>query len=179
MLGSPSETGEGQSGDSGILLPSSRPCLRVLTASEQKVLGGEWVSGTRLSGLPTVRAVVNAVIRQAYDLDDIDVVFDRDSPLYRDHWEHYRGRGRDHIRVGESYPVHALVSTNGIDTANDIADYMNKVFDADRARYPRHRGWAAIAAHSRSPLPLDRNHPFFRYRDTLRIDSACCRFLVV
>lgn len=179
MLGNPFETRKVQSGDDGIPLLSTRSCLRVLTASEQKVLGGEWVSGTRLSGLPTVRAVVNAVIRQAYDLDDIDVVFERDAPLYRDHWEHYRGRGRELIRVGAPYPVHALVSADGIDTANDIADYMNKVFDADRARYPRHRGWTAIAAHSRSPLPLDRNHPFFRYRDTLRLDSTCCRFLVV
>jgi hypothetical protein len=160
-------------------LPSELPCLRVLTASEQKVLGGEWVSGTKLSGLPTVRAVVNAVIKQAYDLDDIDVVFERDSPLYRNHWQHYRGRGKDCIRLGEQYPVHALVSVNGIETTNDVADYMNKVFDADRARYPKHRGWTAIAAHSRSPLPLDRNHPFFRYRDTLRIDGACCRFLIV
>lgn len=160
-------------------LPSTRSCLRVLTASEQKVLGGEWVSGTKLSGLPTVRAVVNAVIKQAYDLDDIDVVFERGSPLYRDHWQHYCGKGKDCIRLGEPYPVHALVSVDGIDTANDVADYMNKVFEADRARYPKHRGWTAISAHSRSPLPLDRTHPFFSYRDTLRIDGACCRFLVV
>jgi hypothetical protein len=165
--------------DNPASMQAAGPCLRVLTASEQKVLGGEWVSGTKLSGLPTIRAVVNAVIKQAYDLDDTDLVFERDAPLYCNHWQHYHGRGSDRICLGEPYPVHALVSGDGIDTTNDIADYMNKVFDADRARYPKHRGWTAIAAHSRSPLPLDRNHPFFRYRDTLRIDGTCCRFLVV
>ncbi len=151
--------------------------LRILTASEQKILGGEWVAGTRLSGLPTVRAVVNAVIKMAYELDDTLIVHERDTLLWQGHWERYRGDGTP--VVATTYPVHALVSVDGIETANDVADYMNKVFETDRARYPRYGGWTAIAAHSRSATVLNNHHPFFQYRNTCRLDAACCRFLVV
>ncbi|WGG51741.1 hypothetical protein [Rugamonas sp. DEMB1] len=166
----------------GALRPAHQPsnlhqCLRVLTASEQKLMGGEWVPGTRLSGLPTVRAVVNSVIQTAYDLDDTTVVFERDCLLYPDHWQHYCGAGVPELSA--PYPAHGMISVSGIETTNDVADYMNRVFECDRARYPKHSGWTAIAAHSRSSVPLDRNHPFFRYRDTQRLDATCCRFLIV
>lgn len=152
-------------------------CLRVLTAREQKVVGGEWVAGTRLSGLPTVRAVVNSVIQTAYELDDPTVIFERERLLYPDHWQHYRGAGIP--TLWQPFPAHAIISVSGIDTAIDVADYMNKVFESDRARYPKQGGWTAIAAHSRCAVSLDRNHPFFRYRDTGRLDATCCRFLIV
>lgn len=152
-------------------------CLRVLTASEQKVLGGEWVAGTKLSGLPTVRTVVNAVIQQAYDLDDKAVIFERNDILKVDHWQYFHDQKS--IRLGKQYPVHALVSVDGIDAVNDVTDYMNKCFELDRARYPKNHGWTAIAAHSRSSSPLSHNHPFFRYRNTRHLDSTCSRFLVV
>lgn len=159
-------------------------CLTVLTASEQKTFGGNWTEigdetgqDTVLSGLPTVRSVVNAVIRQAYELDDTQISHNKDRILHDDHWVHYRG-GKS-VALGNTYPVHALISVSSVETANDVADYMNKVFSSDRGKYPKKDGWQAMAAHSRAATALDSNHPFFRYKEARRLDSRCCRFLVV
>lgn len=159
-------------------------CLTILTASEQKILGGNWTeindedgSDSLLSGLPTVRSVVNAVIRQAYELDDKQITHNKDHYLHDGHWAHYRG-GKTVI-LGGAYPVHALISVGSVETANDVADYMNKVFNSDRGKYPKKDGWQAMAAHSRASVALDKHHPFFRYRETNKLDSRCCRFLVV
>lgn len=159
-------------------------CLTVLTASEQKTFGGDWteINGTNgsdnlLSGLPTVRSVVNAVIRQAYELDNVQIRHNKDHYQHDDHWVHFRG-GKSLV-LGDAYPVHALISVGSIETANDVADYMNKVFNLDRGKYPKKDGWQAMAAHFKAPISLDKNHPFFRYKETLRLDSKCCRFLVV
>jgi len=169
-------------------------CLTVLTASEQKIFGGNWAkvddkSGAEpgvsesdndirlLSGLPTVRSVVNAVIRQAYELGDNQITHNKDRVLHDDHWMHYRGEKT--VTLGDTYPVHALISVGSVETANDVADYMNKVFNADRGKYPKKDGWQALAAHSRATNALNKDHPFFRYKETRRLDSKCCRFLVV
>lgn len=152
-------------------------CLTVLTAKEQKTFGGEWASDTKLSGLPTVRSVVNAVIKQAYELDDAQIKGDKEYLLHDEHWIHYRGE--ETLVLGQTYPVHALVSVGSIETANDVADYINKVFSADRGKYPKKDGWQAMAAHSTASIALDKNHPFFRYKETRKLDSRCCRFLVV
>lgn len=159
-------------------------CLTVLTASEQKIFGGNWTevgdeggNDNVLSGLPTVRSVVNAVIRQAYELDDKQITHNKDHFLHDDHWVHYRGEKA--LTLGNTYPVHALISVGSVETANDVADYMNKVFSADRGKYPKKDGWLAMAAHSRASTALDKNHPFFRYKEMHRLDSKCCRFLVV
>ncbi|MDP2143123.1 MAG: hypothetical protein Q8J80_03250 [Gallionella sp.] len=152
-------------------------CLTVLTAKEQKTFGGEWASDTKLSGLPTVRSVVNAVIKQAYELDDTQIKGDKEYLLHDEHWIHYRGE--ETLVLGQTYPVHGLVSVGSIETANDVADYMNKVFSADRGKYPKKDGWQAMAAHSTASIALDKNHPFFRYKETRKLDSRCCRFLVV
>ena len=117
-------------------------CLTVLTAKEQKTFGGEWASDTKLSGLPTVRSVVNAVIKLAYELDDNQIKGDKEHLLHDDHWVHYRGE--ETLVLGQDYPVHALVSVGSIETANDVADYMNKVFSADRGKYPKKDGWQLI-----------------------------------
>lgn len=159
-------------------------CLTILTASEQKQFGGNWTeinedsgNDVLLSGLPTVRSVVNAVIRQAYELEDKQITHNKDRIQHDDHWVHYRG-GKT-LALGETYPVHALISVASVETANDVADYMNKVFSSDRGKYPKKDGWQAMAAHSRATTALDKQHPFFRYRDTRKLDSRCCRFLVV
>lgn len=160
-------------------------CLTVLTASEQKIFGGDWakvheaesLNGTVLSGLPTVRSVVNAVIKKAYELGDNQIKSNKQHLLHDDHWAHYRGE--EALVLGQDYPVHALVSVGSIETANDVADYMNKVFSADRGKYPKKDGWQAMAAHSAASNALDNNHAFFRYKETKKLDSRCCRFLVV
>lgn len=162
-------------------------CLTVLTASEQKIFGGDWakvhetedksLNGTVLSGLPTVRSVVNAVIKQAYELGDNQIKCDKDHVLHDDHWVHYRGE--ETLELGQGYPVHALISVGSIETANDVADYINKVFSADRGKYPKKDGWQAMAAHSTASIALDKNHPFFRFKEARKLDSRCCRFLVV
>jgi hypothetical protein len=152
-------------------------CLTVLSASEQKLFGSSWSSDSKLSGLPTVRSVVNAVIKQVYELDDKTVTHEKGHVLHADHWIHYRGPEK--ILLGEPFPAHALISVDSIETADDVTDYMNKVFALDRGKYPKKEGWQAIAAHSSASLPLDKNHPFFRYKECGTLDSRCCRFLVV
>lgn len=150
-------------------------CLTVLTDREQKILGGEWASDTKLSGLPTVRAVVNSVIKKVYELDTLPA--DKDRIIFDDHWAFYRGGAQ--VAQGSTYPAHALISVDSIETANDVADYMNKVFSLDRGSYPKKEGWQAMAVHSRTSEDLDSSHPFFRYKQNGRIDSRCCRFLIV
>jgi hypothetical protein len=156
---------------------NNRRCLTVLTASEQKIFGASWADGTRLSGLPTVRSVSNATIKQVHELDDKTSLYDKARLLHADHWAHYRGK--EDLVLGPTFPVHALISVESIETADDVADYLNKVFNLDRGKYPKKDGWQAMAAHSGASVPLDNNHPFFRFKETGILDSRCCRFLVV
>lgn len=152
-------------------------CLTVLTVSEQKAFGKEWESDSRLSGLPTVRSVVIQVVKTVYELDDMELLKNKQDILRDGHWQHYRGR--EELVLGEPFPAHALISVEGVETADEVTDYLNKIFAQNRGRYPKKNGWQAIAAHSRSPMPLDRNHPFFRYKESRVLDARCCRFLVV
>jgi hypothetical protein len=163
------------SATSGLLaLPE---CLTVLHAHEQKILGEDWDVGSGLNGLPSVRSVANAVIQRVWELDAPEVLFEKDFILRQDHWMHYKGP--EELILAEPYPAHALISVATNEIANDVADYLNSVFENERMKYPRRRGWHALAAHYRAPIPFDRHHPFFRYVNTNVLDSECCRFLVV
>jgi hypothetical protein len=152
-------------------------CLTVLTSSEQKLFGASWSSDSKLSGLPTVRSVVNAVIKQVFELSYSMVVEDKNGLLRDDHWNNYTGPAT--VVLGSPFPAHALISVDGIETADDVVEYINKVFSLDRGKYPKKDGWHAVAAHSSSTLPLDKNHPFMRAKENGYLDTRCCRFLVV
>jgi hypothetical protein len=152
-------------------------CLTVLTVAEQKAFGKEWNTDSRLSGLTTVQSVAIQVVKTVFELDEVGVLREPEDILRGDHWQHYRGD--ENLVLGAPFPVHALISVESIDTANEIADYLNKLFEQYRGRYPKKHGWNAIAAHSRAPVPLDRNHPFFRYKESGHLDARCSRFLVV
>lgn len=156
---------------------SAPRCLTVLTVSEQKAFGKEWDADSRLSGLPTVQSVVIQVVKTVYELDEVGVSRHAEGILFADHWQHYTGP--EQLVLGEPFPAHALISVDSIETADEVVEYLNKLFERNRGRYPKKIGWHAMAAHSQSKLPFDRNHPFFRYKETGVMDSRCCRFLVV
>lgn len=136
-------------------------------------LGGEIVG--KMTGLPTLRTTCNAVVMKMYDLDtSLFGAYD----FNRDHWSLYMGT-RD-IELGGKYPSHAIINVNNKETAEDVAEYLNKLFGNDRERFPRSGGWHAIATHGASrPHLSDKDHPFFYYKNHKKLNSKASRILVV
>ena len=136
-------------------------------------LGGEIIG--KMAGLPTVRTTCNAVVMKMYDLDTS--IFGAYN-FNVDHWKIYTG-SRD-IEMGVKYPSHAIINVNNKETAEDVAEYLNKLFGNDRERFPRNAGWHAIATHGASkPHLSDKDHPFFYYKNHKKLNSKASRILVV
>ena len=141
------------------------------TIDDWKTTNG-WLGGAPTEGLNAelirMRTVINSTIKRVYELDN-----DRQEPILAPH------RNPDKFTVGDPYPAHAVVVVKNVDTAKDVEVYMNKMFGADRDRFPLSKGYKAKAVWGSSSSKLDYMHPFFRYKRLGKLDTLCCRFLVV
>lgn len=152
--------------------------LTLLRPLKQKTLDKlDFEFESRLNGLPSIRHVVNSTIQRVHELDLGAVVDGSRDFRRRDHWENYQGR--EEKVLAAPYPAHAMISVGENTTVDDVAAFIQRKFDDDRAKYPRSRGWNAMGVHYKSTIPLDKDHPFYRYLRTEKIGADCCRFLVV
>lgn len=158
-------------------------CLRILYPHKQKTLDDEarlmrdaLLDGSLLSGVPSVWHVVNATVQRVHELDLKWLSGEKQDFRWRDHWENYQGHEKK-VLAG-AYASHAMITVNDNAMVDDVAAYMNRLFDSDRAKYPLHMGWNAMGVHYRSTIPLDIDHPFYRHVRTGKLGPDCCRFLV-
>lgn len=130
---------------------------------------------SKVSGLPTLRTTCNAVILKMYELDNSG--FGK-SFFNEAHWNRYNGS--KNFSLGEPYPSHAIINVQDKDTADDVAEYLNLLFNNDRDHYPRSSGWNAIATYGNcKPALSERDHPFFYYKNHGKMNSKASRILVV
>ena len=103
---------------------------------------------------------------------------------------------QDDCEVSVLYPIHAMIGCDNVPFANLLVQTINAFFEANRHRFPRHKGWHAEIVHAegeepsgakRPDKPLynkDKNgepHPWLRAKSLpgYRIDSKCARILLV
>lgn len=117
--------------------------------------------------LLNVRAVANAVVKRIHELD-LDEPIKKLSPVRKAGFE-----------IGEAYPMHGVIIVDGTATADDLENYLNDKFSKQPNRFPRNRGWRAVATHGKRTIPFDKTHPFFHYKETGRISQNASRILIV
>jgi hypothetical protein len=157
---------------------SGSHCLRVLHPIKQKALDeAQFQFESRLNGVPSIRHVVISTVQRVHELDLMMLGGRPQDFRWRDHWENYQGS--EAKVLSSAFPAHAIITVSDNATVDDVAAYLQRLFESDRARYPRHRGWNAMGVHYKSAVRLDTNHPFYRYARTEKLGSDCCRFLVV
>lgn len=147
--------------------------LRVVGAESQQI-NGQWVEGSHLQGVPTVQTVVNACIQAVYDLEN--------SVLSNEVSEHRHLKlGVQHRVQTERYAAHCIISVRSNKEAEDVAAYVNAVFENARSRYPRDRGWRAVVSHHKTAQQIsDPDHPFFyAVRNGGGVSGRAARFLIV
>jgi hypothetical protein len=99
-------------------------------------------------------------------------------------------RREQDCEVGVLYPMHAMISCDSVRFANKLAETINAMFNHDRKRWPRHKGWDASVVHceadeadgtKRADKPLSPNHAWLRAKNNpgYRIDAECSRILIV
>ncbi|MDF1853583.1 MAG: hypothetical protein P1U85_22295, partial [Verrucomicrobiales bacterium] len=147
--------------------------VRRLPQNRRKKLAGD---------LDFAKSLANAVVFQIWSLDVQDVRHSLKSPRVdpSDSTFSYR-TNKIEVAHGEPYPAHAMIRVDGMQTAKDICAYLNAKFEADRARYPKKKGWTAITTFTGSEEKLsDTNNAWFRARNLGgKVDAKCARFLVV
>lgn len=130
--------------------------------------GEETLNGTEGEELLNARAVANAVVKRVHELD-VDTQAQILSPE----------RVNRGFVVGDEYPAHGVVVVDNIPMAHDVENFLNRKFDSERNKFPRSRGWRAVATHSKARQPFDKTHPFFHYLTTGRLTQNSARILVV
>jgi hypothetical protein len=94
------------------------------------------------------------------------------------------------VSVSIFYPMHAMIGCDNVRFANHLGKTINQVFDSDRRRWPREKGWHAEVVHcegeepdntKRVDKPLTPDHPWMRAskQPGFRLDHSCCRILLV
>jgi len=174
--------------------PTNYNCLTVLRTVEQVVNGvvRETIDGYAISGLPTVKSVCDAVVRRVQELDthihDKRISPHRTGASLNDQRamtdeEIHKGamlRLPNGYEVGNAFFAHAMVRVRDNETAKDAAEYLNKKFRDDRGIFPRDNGWhAEVVTGESMSCDFDNNHPFFRYKETGKMDSKCSRIIIV
>jgi hypothetical protein len=152
--------------------------LIVLSADRQKLLDEEFQDTSNFNGLPSIRSVTNYVIQLVQELDDPQFIQGKEHIREHDHWEHYRHTHMKKV-LAKPFPVHAIISVADNAMVDEVARYMQRVFESKRGMFPKKDGWNAMGVHCRSSNQLDKEHPFYRYLRTGRLGPDCCRFLVV
>ena len=154
-------------------LDESVPNKRVssVTADDWKTTTG-WLGVSQpvdiSAELTLIRTVVNSTVKRVHELDNKDP--EMTLAPHRD---------KDKFRVGETYPSHAIIAVANVPTAIDVENYLNTMFRSDRERFPSNKGYKAQAVWGKSNQKLDSLHPFFRYKNQGKLDTLCCRFLIV
>jgi hypothetical protein len=125
-------------------------------------------NGKNGTELLNMRAVANAVVKRVHELD----VMEQAQTLSTVRLD----RG---FEVGADYPMHGVIVVGDIGIGRDLETYLNKKFADDPSRFPRSRGWRAVATDSTSKQAFNREHPFFHYRETRRVSQNAARILIV
>ncbi len=130
------------------------------------------------------KAVVRGVIEEIKARDELILEHEGPAPHRR----------QSDVDASLRYPVHAIVYFDNIATAETLAVNHNKMFEANRLKYPAELGWSISVAHSggkdsdgrnRKPQPLARRpdeapHPWRRaYKNRGHLDRQCSRLLFV
>jgi hypothetical protein len=148
--------------------------VTIISADEQ-VVDGVARNDTQLAGLPAVKSVCDCVCKE---LLEYDTNVHRQERVVSSHREIRGSSSSRKITVGNHFPPHAIIRVDDVDTANDVADYLNHKFNGNRGLFPKKMGWGAIVVDG-SVKDFDSAHGFFRYKEKGYLDSHCIRIIVV
>jgi len=151
----------------------------VLKSTDQIIVGANpSAKDCKMSGLPTIKTVCNGVVMKLHDLDTTS--FGK-TFINQDHWNRFN-IGHATVAQGADHLAHAIINVNDTETALDVADYLNGIFKNNPVRFPRDKGWHAIATYNgcnpKHSL-TNSDNPFMYYRNCRRVNNRVSRILVV
>jgi hypothetical protein len=173
--------------DPGDPVQVTRAAIRVGLVLDQPLAGAErelpLADLGREIGEPDQRVLVVGLVGQRA-LECLEKAIDLEYARKAPHRETYD------CEVSVNYPIHALIGCDNVRFANHLARTINDLFNKDRKRFPREKGWQAEVVHcegeepdgsKRPDQPLDIDHPWLRAKNLpgYRLDRSCSRILLV